>query len=324
MANYAIMRIAKRKLGAVSGICNHHERLKERYKSNPDIDPTRTHLNYHLVEPDDKYRPMLLRRIEEVGAKRRKDSIVLQDCFIGASPGWIKAKSIDDQNKYFNYTFEFFSEKFGRENIISAVVHMDEATPHMHLCFVPITEDGRLSSKEIIGGPKGLEKLQDEFHAHMVKEYPDLTRGISKRISKRKHIPVHIYKQAGELYKHYEEIVNAVNDIGLVNNAKKKEDALALLGKYAPEMAAIKQQIAPSENHIKYLEERIATYGQISNRKDKEIEELKNDLFQYKVTLQDWARDLKKMKKIIDQIPPDVLKQMEAVERAKRRSERER
>ena len=99
MANYAIMRIAKRKLGAVSGICNHHERLKERYKSNPDIDPTRTHLNYHLVEPDDKYRPMLLRRIEEVGAKRRKDSIVLQDCFIGASPGWIKAKSIEDRSE---------------------------------------------------------------------------------------------------------------------------------------------------------------------------------------------------------------------------------
>lgn len=324
MANYAIMRIEKRKLGAVGRICKHNERLKTEYKSNPDIDPERSHLNYHLVTPKDNYRKEVLDRITHAGARMRKDSVVMQDCFIGATPEWIRAKPPEEQREYFEHVVRFFEEHFGKENIISAVVHMDEATPHMHLCFVPITEDGRLSSKEIIGGPKGLEKLQDEFHAHMVKEYPDLTRGISKRISKRKHIPVHIYKQAGELYKHYEEIVNAVNDIGLVNNAKKKEDALALLGKYAPEMAAIKQQIAPSENHIKYLEERIATYGQISNRKDKEIEELKNDLFQYKVTLQDWARDLKKMKKIIDQIPPDVLKQMEAAERAKRRNERER
>lgn len=48
MANYAIMRIEKRKLGAVGRICNHHERLKAEYKSNPDIDPSRTHLNYHI------------------------------------------------------------------------------------------------------------------------------------------------------------------------------------------------------------------------------------------------------------------------------------
>lgn len=68
MANYAIMRIEKRKLGAVGRICNHHERLKAEYKSNPDIDPSRTHLNYHIVEPTAKYRKAVLDRIEEVGA----------------------------------------------------------------------------------------------------------------------------------------------------------------------------------------------------------------------------------------------------------------
>ena len=65
MANYAIMRIEKRKIGSVTHICNHHERLKDRYKSNPDINPERTHLNYHINQPKDKYRPMILKRIEE-------------------------------------------------------------------------------------------------------------------------------------------------------------------------------------------------------------------------------------------------------------------
>lgn len=330
MANYAIMRIAKRKLGGVSGICNHHERLKERYKSNPDIDSDRTHLNYHLVKPEDRYRPLALKRIEESGAKMRKDSIVLQDCFIGASPDWIKEKPEEEQRKYFEHAFSFFSEKFGRDNIISAVVHMDEATPHMHLCFVPLTEDNRLSSKQIIGGPAGLVKLQDQFHAHMVKEFPDLTRGISKKISGRRHIPSHIFKQASELYNHYEEIVRAVNDIGVVGNARKKEEAIALLGRYAPEMAAIKQQIAPSEKYISELEERIATHGQmmsgkdrVIDKKDKEIEDLMNDLTKYKVTLRAWQKDLIRMKGIIEQIPPDVLKKLDANERARRKEERD-
>ena len=164
MANYAIMRIEKRKLGAVGRICNHHERLKAEYKSNPDIDPSRTHLNYHIVEPAAKYRKAVLDRIEEVGAKRRKDSVVMQDCFVGGTPDWLKGKSVEEQREYFDYAYRFFENSFKKENIISAVVHLDEATPHMHLCFVPITEKGRLSSKDIIGGPKGLVGWQDKFY----------------------------------------------------------------------------------------------------------------------------------------------------------------
>ena len=123
MANYAIMRIEKRKLGAVGRICNHHERLKAEYKSNPDIDTSRTHLNYHIVEPAAKYRKAVLDRIEEVGAKRRKDSVVMQDCFVGGTPDWLKGKSVEEQREYFDYAYRFFENNFKKENIISAVVH---------------------------------------------------------------------------------------------------------------------------------------------------------------------------------------------------------
>ena len=185
MANYAIMRIEKRKLGSVTSICNHHERLKEKYKSNPDIDLERSHLNFHIIEPKSKYRQLVTERIEGAGAKRRKDSVVMQDCLIAATPDWIRAKSDEEQAEYFRYAFKFFEDTFGKENIISAVVHLDEATPHMHLCFVPITNDGRLSSKDVIGGPKGLKKLQDDFYAHMAERYSELTRGIPKSVSHR-------------------------------------------------------------------------------------------------------------------------------------------
>ena len=156
MANYAIMRIEKRKLPSVGRINKHHERLKEEYKSNPDIDRGRTGTNYHIIAPSLPYRDAVLARIEQAGARRRKDSVVLQDCFVGGTPDWLKEKSREEQRAYFSHAYQFFEDNFGKENIISAVVHMDEATPHMHLCFVPITKDGRLSSKDIIGGPQGL------------------------------------------------------------------------------------------------------------------------------------------------------------------------
>ena len=153
----------------------------------------------------------------------------MQDCFVGGTPDWLKGKTVEEQRKYFDYAYRFFEDSFGKENIISAVVHLDEATPHMHLCFVPITKKGRLSSKEIIGGPKGLVNWQDKFYAYMHEKYPDITRGTPARLTHRKHIPPFMFKVAGELYDHYGEICGAINDIGMLNNAKKKDAAIALI-----------------------------------------------------------------------------------------------
>ena len=250
MASYAILRMEKRKLGAVKQICDHHERLKEEYKSNPDIDSSRTYLNYHLKKPSDVYRPLILKRIDEAGAKRRSNSIVLQDCFATASPEWVNALDYEKQQEFFGHIYDYFVEKFGEENIISAVVHMDEANPHIHICFVPLTKDKRLSSKEIIGGPRGLAKHQDDFYAHMAEKFPDLQRGIPATITHRKHIPTSVYKNAALLYEHYEEIVGAINEIGMLNNSKKKDEAIALIGRYAPELANMKSQLRMTDKYV--------------------------------------------------------------------------
>ena len=90
---YAIIRIEKRQIGSCAAIEKHHERKKEQYKSNPDIDSALTPLNYHLVSPAKSYRMTALERIEEVGAKRRKDSVILQDGLLTASPEWIRMES---------------------------------------------------------------------------------------------------------------------------------------------------------------------------------------------------------------------------------------
>lgn len=319
MANYAIMRIEKRKLGSVGRIGNHHERLKAEYKSNPDIDPSRTYQNYHIVEPPSKYRKAVLARIEAVGAKRRKDSVVMQDCFVGGTPDWLKGKTVEEQREYFDYAYRFFEDSFGKENIISAVVHLDEATPHMHLCFVPITKKGRLSSKEIIGGPKGLVNWQDKFYAYMHEKYPDITRGTPARLTHRKHIPPFMFKVAGELYDHYGEICGAINDIGLLNNAKKKDAAIALIGRHAPEMAQLKVQLQSTDKHIAYLEREldserdiVSGYRSRNYAQEQELKEANRKIYE----LNQKQRELERM---ISKIPPEVLQQLAQQEKEARK-----
>ena len=306
MAYYAILRIEKRKLGSVTHINNHHERLKEKYKSNEDIDPERTHLNYHLVEPEGKYREKALERIKEVGAKRRKDSVVMQDVLITASPDWIDAKSYDEQVEYFDHAFDFISDRYGRENILSAVVHMDEAHPHMHLVFVPITPEGKLSSKTLMGGPKGLEKLQDDFHEHMVKKYPDLTRGISKKITKRRHISPQMYKQAAALYEHYDQILEAINAIGMIGNAKAKEDAIELLGRYAPDLAKVKEQLNSTEKYIEVLEGRLSYSDSVIQGKNAELDAKDLALYEERSKVMQLEYKQKKLIQLLEKIPPEM------------------
>ena len=319
---YAIIRIEKRKIGSCAAIEKHHERKKEQYKSNPNIDPALTPLNYHLVQPTKSYRMMALERIEEVGAKRRKDSVVLQDGLITASPEWMQSKTPQEQAEYFNYAFEFLKDRYGEANFKSVVVHLDEATPHMHFVFVPITEDGRLSSKDVIGGPKGMTKLQDDFYEFMARKYPELFRGISARVTHRTHLPSYLYKNAAELYKHYDEIQNAIKDIGLVGNAKKKDEAIALLGRYAPEMARMEQQLKTTEQHIKGLESAlenrdsaISKYRDMNDKQEAEIDKLEEKVDELK-------KQQKELVAMIKSIPPDLLEEMERRERERRKNER--
>jgi hypothetical protein len=85
------------------------------------------------------------------------------DTLITASPEFFKGKKREEVKAFFERTTDFLAKKLGRDNIFSAVVHMDEKTPHLHLCFTPLTKDGRLSAKDILGNRASLVKWQDEF-----------------------------------------------------------------------------------------------------------------------------------------------------------------
>ena len=85
-AQYAILRFAKYKGPEISHIESHNERTKEKYASNPDVDTSRSHLNFHLVTPERKYRTEAEKQIAEAGCRTRSDSVRVVEALVTASP----------------------------------------------------------------------------------------------------------------------------------------------------------------------------------------------------------------------------------------------
>ena len=252
-AQHAILRFAKHKAGPAGALEAHHERTKEQYASNPDIDTSRSRDNCHIIRPEQKYRREIDSRIKAAGCRTRKDSTMFVDTLITASPEFFTSRSKKEIQAYFTEAVAFMEQKVGRGNIFSAVVHMDEKTPHLHLCFTPITEDGRLSAKEILGNRAQLSKWQDEFHAHMEKAFPVLKRGESALVTKRKHIPTWLFKQSVDLTKQAATVQKVLAEITPLNAGKKRDEAAALLKRFFPRLESHLGQMKKYQATIDYL-----------------------------------------------------------------------
>ena len=238
-AQFAILRFAKYKGPTISRIEAHNERTKEFYASNPDIKTELSKYNFHLVKPGGKYREEANRLIRENGCKARKDSVQMVETLITASPVFFAGKKLGEVKEFFEHALEFLKTKQSVETVVSAVVHVDEKTPHMHLCFVPITADGRLSAKETVGNKKKLTQWQDEYWKHMVKKYPDFERGESASITGRTHIPPRIYKQATKLNRLEKKLRELLSSINSMNAKRVREEILKILDEYIPGVAEL-------------------------------------------------------------------------------------
>ena len=242
-AQYGILRFKKYKGPAISPIEAHNERTKEQYASNPDIDTNRSRYNLHLVQPQGRYREEADRMIAAAHCRVRKDSVRVVEALVTASPEFFKGKSRSEIKAYFEYALKFLEGRQRPDTFLSAVVHMDEKTPHLHLCFVPLTPDGRLSAKEIIGNRKNLVKWQDDFWQHMVKQYPELERGESASQTGREHIPPRIFKEMTQLTKQKEQLDALLVGINPFNGKSRAAEISKVLDSYIPNVARMKDQL---------------------------------------------------------------------------------
>ena len=300
---YAILRFAKYKGPEIGHIESHNERTKEKYASNPDVDTARSHLNFHLVTPQRKYRAEAEKQIAEAGCRTRSDSVRVVEALVTASPEFFKGKKKSEVKAYFQEALAFIEKYQAKDTIISAVVHMDEKTPHMHLCFVPLTEDGRLSAKEIVGNKKKLTQWQDQFWEYMVKKYPDLERGESASKTGRDHIPPRLFKEAVHLNRMKEQIMAILNDTNPFNKKAKLDELEALLGKYVPGTEALRTKLRKYDKAYKALsDENSALEAELKTAKDASKERIA-DRLKYGKTEQ----ELCELHALIDNIPPEIV-----------------
>lgn len=309
---YAILRFQKRKAGSVAACERHNERKKEAYKSNPDIEVERSKENYHLIPPPRyTYKKEINRRIAEAGCKVRRDSVMMVETLITASPEFMDSLPPEEQKAYFAEALGFLAERVGKENILSAVVHMDEKTPHMHLCFVPITPDNRLSAKAFLGNQKSLSEWQTAYHERLSARWNELERGQSSMETGRKHIPTWLYKLGGRLDKQYAEIVSALSDINAFNAGKKRDKALELLAAWLPDVEKFSKEIHKQDSYIESLKAKIGEEADYAGRMrdEKYAEELKVQKANQKIF--ELQKTNQQMERLLKKIPPEVLEELQ-------------
>ena len=175
----------------VAPIEKENERDENYEASNPQIDSERTRNNYRFTPYFGKtYTEFINGRIKELGLSPRKDAVVMNSFVVGSDKQFFDGLSNVERYKFFSDCYKFFAERYGEENIIAAVVHNDETTPHMHLNLMPVTKDGRLCSKQLFDKPQ-LQQLQTDFYEAVGKRW-GLQRG--KEGSQKKHLSTAEFK----------------------------------------------------------------------------------------------------------------------------------
>lgn len=178
--SYFACHVEKFKSNDVRGLQIHNQRESSNSKNN-DIDPYRTILNYDLHNKDKINYNQRVKEIIAEGYKGtkaiRKDATVMTSTIVTSDKGFFDKLSLKEQRRFFEEAYNFLKECYGEKNIVSAVVHMDEKTPHMHLTAVPLTEDGKLSAKTIIDR-KFLRHIQKAIPELLQSKGFDIERGV--------------------------------------------------------------------------------------------------------------------------------------------------
>lgn len=160
--------VQKYTASASGALAAHYERRKDEQGGyiklrNQDIDPAKSHLNYNLArQHDDGQMNFIKQRISEVRCQKRADVnvmcswVVTLPTYHHTNPNMHVTPNREEiERLFFKSTYQFLADRYGESNVISAYVHKDEKTPHMHFSFVPVTEDKKrgcykVSAKEVL------------------------------------------------------------------------------------------------------------------------------------------------------------------------------
>ena len=259
--SYAIVRNEKLTRNEAKGRYVHNER-KTKGHTNKDIDPERTHLNYYFKKNQLSYIKEFdkLRKEKDLKGHIKSNSIILCEILFTSDKEFFDNIGELETKRYFEESYKFICKykNLGEENIISAIVHLDEGTPHMHLVFVPVVhtkdkednEIDKICSREFWKGRDSYRILQNNFYEYITSKEFELERGIE-------------VEQTGAKHEKIEDLKKITN----FENTKKVLDNIKL---ELPE--------TPNINDIKIIKlNREKVENEIIKPKDKLINELYQD-----------------------------------------------
>jgi hypothetical protein len=265
---FCVMNIQKRKRNDISGIQKEATRTATDY--NNQVKPGMNAFNINLIQSHN-WMQDIQDEINRAGAKTRSNSVVALDAIYTASGDFFKGKSNEECNQYFRDCLQFHQRKFG--HIVSAVVHYDETTPHLHVLSVPLTQDGRLSAREIIGNRANLSRMQTEFFEQVGKGY-GLERGVQMDGQEKKK---HITAQEHKLRQVKQEKAREEEELEAIKHSKKSARERAIRAReQAERQQAENSRLRTVESKIRSdMEREQTTARQLAEMNQKARQELK-------------------------------------------------
>lgn len=224
--SYCVARMEKMKSDNLVGIGNHNQRRFSNH-SNKDIDVSKSHLNYDILDKVKSYKTDIEGYINaNKSSKRavRKDAVLVCEWIITSDSDFFESMSPADTREYFQTAIDFFAERYGSKNLMYAQVHLDERTPHMHLGIVPFDKDNKLTAKTMFDR-EALQDIQNELPRYMNEHGFEVERG--RAGSEAKHLTVQEYKDVQKEIKKQSEVLDGVKkELESVKNVTRTKDFL--------------------------------------------------------------------------------------------------
>lgn len=265
---FCVMNIQKRKKNDITGIQREATRTATEY--NNQVQPGMDVYNVNLIQSNN-WMQDIQAEIDRAGAKTRSNSVVALDAIYTASGDFFKDKSTEECNQFFRDCLQFHQRRFG--HVVSALIHYDETTPHLHILSVPLTQDGRLSAREIVGNRANLSRTQTEFFEQVGKGY-GLERGVQMDGQEKKK---RITAQEWQLRQAKQEKAKELEELGAIKSSKKHAQERATRAReQAERQQAENNRLRTVEGQIRdRMEQEQATAEQLAELNQKARQELK-------------------------------------------------
>lgn len=310
--SYCVARMEKMKSDNLVGIGNHNQRRFSNH-SNKDIDVSKSHLNYDILDKVKSYKTDIEGYINaNKSSKRavRKDAVLVCEWIITSDSDFFESMSPADTREYFQTAIDFFAERYGSKNLMYAQVHLDERTPHMHLGIVPFDKDNKLTAKTMFDR-EALQDIQNELPLYMNERGFKVERG--RAGSEAKHLTVQEYKDVQKEIKKQSEVLDVVKkELESVKNVTRTKNFLdeldskskkTLLGndvKISQEdYQALKEQLLGADKSLLEMD-KLKQHNQKLNRSIYDLRDELDDSKAYADRLYDKNDSLKEQIKHLD------------------------